>query len=425
MRQHFTISEYGIIRKVSDYALSERVQSLKQIFVSEADFISLKQLAFQTTMDVILSFFVQKGFESLRVKNHIGLLQTPTGTVIEILPKIATETSIEEAQLGLLKMLRCVPNLPFYSLGKVQMRQARLPLWELFVTVFIEEIEKITQQGIQKSYVTVAHEQPFLRGKLLLSRQKHTHSYRFFVASDKFQMDIVPNRLLKTCLLFLEKSSRLLTNQTRLRQLRFVWDEVGISKNIKNDFEQITHAGKAFERYQKALQWARVFLHQLSLHGVGSHANESLLFPAERLFEHYVARGFKKYLTHFEVYYQDNIHHLINDHTGKRRFGLRPDLVLRKNDSSLIIDIKWKWIEPSAPNLGIEQSDLYQLYAYGKKYRAKALFLIYPAHPRFQTPLLPFFYDDELKLTVVPFDITKSLADEMAKIENLIGLEDL
>lgn len=420
MIKHFVITEYGLIRRASDYPLSERGCTLSEVFVSDSAFASLKQLAFKTNADSILSFTIQKGRECLRVKNHVGLLQLSDGTQLEILPKIANSDNTAQARRCLLKMLRCVPDLPFYTLTQAQLHQAHLPIWEIFITAFINEMEKVTRQGIQKSYVTTEGEQPFLRGKWLLNRQNYIHPEVLYVAHDEFQADIVPNRLLKTCLLFLAKRSQYLSNQTRLRQLRFVWDEVGISENINGDFEKIRGLMRHFSRYEKALQWAKILLNQQSWNTSGKDLNDSLLFPTERLFERYVVRGFKRYLPDFEVIYQDNFHYLINDYAGKRQFKLRPDLVLRENSRTFVLDMKWKWIDPKLPNHGIEQADLYQLYAYGQKYKANGLFLIYPAHESFQNPLPTFHYDDALRLTVSPFDLTNALVDEIEKIKDFL-----
>lgn len=86
------------------------------------------------------------------------------------------------------------------------------------------------------------------------------------------------------------------------------------------------------------------------------------------------------------------------------------------------MDMKWKWIEPTLPNYGIEQADLYQLYAYGRKYNANALFLIYPAQEDFRAPLPPFRFEEQLVLTVIPFDITAPLSFEVEKMENHLGM---
>ncbi|HLK97107.1 MAG TPA: hypothetical protein VK364_05010, partial [Hymenobacter sp.] len=71
---------------------------------------------------------------------------------------------------------------------------------------------------------------------------------------------------------------------------------------------------------------------------------------------------------------------------------------------------------PASGNYAIEQADLYQLYAYGKKYAADDLFLIYPASDTFQVPLPVFVYDATTRLHVVPFDPANALPDEVEKL---------
>jgi len=267
--------------------------------------------------------------------------------------------------------------------------------------------------------VTTAY-QPFLRGKWLPQYQNAANQAVFYVSFDEFMMDILPNRLLKTCLLYLEEHSNDVRNQAKLRQLRFIFEEVKTSQNIHADFEKISHLDRRFERYQTALHWAKTLLNQQAWAGTGTDTNTSLLFPTQRLFEAYITRGFRQYIADYEVFIQDSSHFLIHEHVGKQQFRLRPDIVLKKQQQVVVIDIKWKWISPKAPNYGIEQADLYQLYVYGQKYQAQELLLIYPAHAEFQAPLAIFNYDEQLKLRVVPFDITNSLGEEMDKIQKLL-----
>jgi 5-methylcytosine-specific restriction enzyme subunit McrC len=65
---------------------------------------------------------------------------------------------------------------------------------------------------------------------------------------------------------------------------------------------------------------------------------------------------------------------------------------------------------------GIEQADLYQLYAYGKKYGADDLFLVYPASETFREPLPVFSYDPGTRLHVVPFNLAAPLSDEVERL---------
>jgi len=53
------------------------------------------------------------------------------------------------------------------------------------------------------------------------------------------------------------------------------------------------------------------------------------------------------------------------------KFALRPDIVINE-DEQLIADTKWKMIKDEKD---ISQADMYQLYAYGTKYKeCKTLF---------------------------------------------------
>lgn len=111
----------------------------------------------------------------------------------------------------------------------------------------------------------------------------------------------------------------------------------------------------------------------------------ALLFPMERLFESCIATLLRRKVSPlgFTVSVQDKTWHLF-DEPGKR-FQLCPDIVLtRKSDGAVfILDTKWKLLQGGKANAGIAPSDMYQMYAYQKKYAAQAVTLIYP-----QTELL-------------------------------------
>ncbi|WP_428657091.1 McrC family protein [Runella sp.] len=423
MPQHVVVYEYDVIRRASEVSGVISITQNADTFVPDTTFDLLKQWTFTAEADAVIQFFMQKGKECLRFKNYVGILQTSDGTQFEILPKLSQNTGLFTARQSLLKMLRTISDVPFHRLSQAHLQQANQPLWEIFISAFIREMEQIMRQGLERAYQTIETEQSFVRGKWLPHRQNPLHPESLFTAIDEFKSDILPNRLLKTCVLFLAKRSQHLPNQVRLRQLRFAFEEVGTSHQVKADFAKLEKSDRRFNRYVQALQWAKVLLNHQSWATAGKDVNDSLLFPTERLFENYVARGAKRYLPDHEVSYQDNMHFLIDDHSGKRRFRLRPDLVIRKDNQTFILDMKWKWIEPHAKNYGIEQSDLYQLYAYGRKYNADALFLIYPAHEDFQAPLLPFRYEEGLVLNVIPFDITVPLSEEIKTMENRLEIK--
>ena len=82
-------------------------------------------------------------------------------------------------------------------------------------------------------------------------------------------------------------------------------------------------------------------------------------------------------------------------------------------------------------NYNISQSDMYQLYAYGKKYGLNNTFsnepklvLLYPSNPNFEKPLEDFIYEGELVLSVLPFNLKNSLTrnNEERELNKILAL---
>ena len=52
---------------------------------------------------------------------------------------------------------------------------------------------------------------------------------------------------------------------------------------------------------------------------------------------------------------------------------------MRKGERTVILDTKWKsLIDNERANYGISQADMYQMYAYSKKYQTSEIWLLYP-----------------------------------------------
>ena len=52
---------------------------------------------------------------------------------------------------------------------------------------------------------------------------------------------------------------------------------------------------------------------------------------------------------------------------------------MSKDGKTIVLDTKWKQLSDNERiNYGISQADMYQMYAYSKKYNAKDVYLLYP-----------------------------------------------
>lgn len=414
----YSISENGLIGSDQQWAGPPP----DGIVVPDAVFQSLRRFVFDVDQaDALLSFTVQKGRELIRVRSYVGLLPLSCGTHLEILPKIDGNTN---ARSLLLTMLRHVRHSPFRTLTSAHTSATHLPLWEVFVSAFLGTLEPLVRQGIQQAYVTVEGNERFWKGKFQVVRQQREnahHAERLAVAYETLVVNVPPNRILKTTLLHLNQQSGNPTNQRRIQQVLAVLDDVPVAESVPDDLDAVQRASRLFMRYEPALRWAEALLTGCGFGlKMGRVASLSLLFPMERVFEEYVAHGIRTYWPDAgTVTIQESSAHLVDEHVGTPKFKLRPDILIRCQDRTLVLDTKWKQVngaESGAGNYGIEQADLYQLYAYGKKYNADDLFLIYPAHETFRRPLAVFDYDATTRLHVVPFDLTNPLAREVEKL---------
>jgi 5-methylcytosine-specific restriction enzyme subunit McrC len=265
----------------------------------------------------------------------------------------------------------------------------------------------------------------FVKGKILIAeniRQNVVKKERFFIAFDEFRADIPPNRILKYCLQILNNQYFNYKTQQRIFKNSAIFAEVNLPKNIEQDFILSDQNNLLLARYSNLINWAKIFINQQSfLPFAGKNLQLGLLFPMEVLFENYVGKLFKKYFSEkYQITLQDKTKHLIDNHLEKSKFRLIPDIVLQNESQTFIFDTKWKLIDASKPkqNYGIQQSDLYQMYAYGKKYEAQQLFLIYPANENFKAALQVFDYEAEMSLKIIPFDLCKEISFEMEKIRN-------
>jgi len=346
--------------------------------------------------------------EVLQAQNYVGVIQTKDGTTIEILPKIKNVND-DESKAILIKMLKTLKKSPFKNFNTANLKSQKMPLLEIFISMFLEELARLVQKGIKSSYITKEENLKFLKGKLLIGDQiKHNtiHKERFFVEYQEFSSDRVENRLIKSTLLYLYKKAKSNKNQQRIREFLFVFDEIGVSHNIKVDFSQVK-IDRQMKEYEQVLLWCKTFLLENSFSPYkGDDIAFALLFDMNLLFESYVYAYLKKECKFENITAQDKTHHLAYEN-GNGKFRLKPDIVI--NSGEIIADTKWKLLSQDKTHQGVSQADMYQLYAYGTKYEGcKKMYLIYPYDGLEDGNTYQYFKNDEhqaLCLKVIFFDV--------------------
>ena len=340
------------------------------------------------------------GGKFIQARNYVGVLQTKSGLTIEILPKIADKNDAERSKAVFIKMLRTLKNFPFKSSNLASLKTQNLPLLEIFISMFLCELEALVKKGIKSDYVALEENLNFLKGKLNINEQikrNSIHKERFYVGYSEFLSDIKINRIIKTTLKFLYKKSNSSKNQQKIRELLFIFDEVLECEDYKNFFAKLV-INRQVKHYEQTLLWCKIFLFNNSFTPhKGDDLGFALLFDMNALFESYVGNFIKKSFPGTILQHSEK--HLVED---PKSFKLRPDIFLK---GKFIADTKWKIISSRD---GISQADLYQLYAYGKKHPCDGkLHLIYPKIDDIRQKTMKFRYDDEMWLEILYFDLEK------------------
>ncbi|WP_373072200.1 McrC family protein [Sulfurimonas sp.] len=374
-----------------------------------------------------LKITTKKGYgKVLQAQNYVGVIQTKDGTTIEILPKISSlkddkkseeKTKEDKAKEILIRMLKTLKNSPFKNFNMANMKSSKMPLLEIFITMFLEELSKLIQKGIKSDYISKEENLKFLKGKLLIGQQikyNTVHKERFFVDYQEFLSDRVENRLIKTTLDYLYKKSKSNRNQQRIREFLFVFDEISICRDVKIGFSKVK-LNRQMKDYEQVLLWCKTFLIENSFSPYkGNDVAFALLFDMNLLFESYVYDYLRRYGNFNSITAQDKTHHLAYLDGKEKKFQLKPDIVI--NDGGIIADTKWKLLSEDKTHQGISQADMYQLYAYGTKYdNCNYMYLIYPYDGIENGNSYKYFSDNfnssekltkELHLNVLFFDIS-------------------
>jgi len=415
----YTITEYGgFTRGITAYGY----QALPdKTFDALEAFILANNANAETEAVELLSLSARRGVgKIIAARNYVGLITMADGTVIEILPKIASGDITEsETKRIFLEMLKTLKDVTFKDFNVSHLHTNRLSLFEIFIKMFLDEVTALTKQGIKAAYTPIEENERFYKGRLLASQNiKHNlvHQERFFVRYDDFNKNRPENRLIKSALRFLREAAHDERNRQNATRLLAFFDGAEYSVNCDSDFAKC-FVNRSMHHYDKALSWCRVFLKGNSFTAfAGSEVALALLFPMEKVFESFVATKIRRKVGGGVIVRTQDARYGLFD-SPVRAFSLRPDIVLELDERTRIIvmDTKWKLLADYARNNGISQSDMYQMYVYGKKYGADCVVLLFPYSDSISKQEIKYVSHDNVKVEVAFVDL-KNADDSISKI---------
>jgi 5-methylcytosine-specific restriction enzyme subunit McrC len=364
-----------------------------------------------------------EGSQWLRLDNFVGILETPCGTTLEILPKHHDAESSEETSRALLaRMIQSALDLPTRQVGNADIALFRAPLSEWVRRQFLQSLEHLVKRGMKFDYLRVEEEQRNLRGQLDVIRQLRQpldRSHYFHTRHDVYSLDFPENRLIKSALSLVARSTQNAANWRLSHELLQVLAEVPPSRVYARDFKA-WRVGRLMAHYVPILPWCQLVLGQhLPMAMQGQWHGISMLFPMEKLFERFVEAALRRALPHTARFKTQTRETYLCQHNGAGFFQLKPDFLVEHEGERIVLDAKWKRLNVDARDnkYGIAQADFYQLFAYGHKYiplgqEHKELVLIYPKTSTFLEPLPPFTFAPGMTLWVLPFELGTRTKEE-------------
>ncbi len=360
---------------------------------------------------------------SLRAGQVVGILATP-GISLEILPKIDAGDD-NALRRSLIRLLAVARNLSIADHELAQLEVQHENLLEILIRIFSDRLLETVRRGLPHRYLRHEDELPRLRGKLDVQRQFTRNAVRpdrLSCVFDEFSADTPLNRVLKATVVRLLAISKSAANIRKLGELLSRFETVGETASPLRERVMFDRTNRG---YHQLYSLARLILAKdWQSTTKGRSEGFSLLFPMNDLFEEYIGRSMKITLPSRDVQLQHKAHFAIN--APKRRFQLRPDIVI---DDSIIIDTKWKQLRPGDSNLGVDQSDIYQLLAYANAYRAQRVILLYPWHSNLASE--PGIYRQwhsggiATPFDIATVDVSLATSEVRQTLRKILGIENV
>jgi 5-methylcytosine-specific restriction enzyme subunit McrC len=157
--------------------------------------------------DKVLTVGKANGVRYIRASKYVGTIQTKDGQIIEILPKIAkgnSEKDKEKARSVFRKMLASCYGQDARRISDVALETKKdFPIFEYYIQRYLEEVDRLVLAGVKKNYSKVQANEPFLKGKLLISKQitkNAADKAHFQIEYSKYIEDIPQNRIVVSTL---------------------------------------------------------------------------------------------------------------------------------------------------------------------------------------------------------------------------------
>ncbi len=358
--------------------VNDKINDLK---FEEKHFKALSRYGYKTKQK-----YFTVGDKRITFCNYVGVIQVK-GLTIEVLPKAdKSKTDDKNSQSKwhdfLIDMLHVCKLIKLDSVSNARLRLKSASILDLYFEAFLDQVEYLYHNGLKKRYRRVEDNLNKVKGRIVFNKhivKNIVHKEKFYVENKIYDWDNKLNQILKKAILIL---NRLTTNHkfiSRIKNLLVSFEDIKEKNFSEKDFRRICF-NRNTERYRYAIKLAELIILEYSpdLKG-GRNDVLAILFDMNTLFEEYVYRIMRRELVDDDF----NI-----TRQNRKRFwgnkGMKPDIVVRKNNNDVVavIDTKWKVLDSEKANPS--DHDLRQVFTYSLYFETKKAILLYPQVDDFQ-----------------------------------------
>lgn len=332
----------------------------------------------------------------VKFSSYVGVIQIGNIT-IEVLPK--TDKHDQDVSLWqsiLVKMLVISLDVESKTTNNAHINIKKHSVLETYMQLFLNEVQNILHDGLVKKYRFEEGNRPALKGKLLIAQhavKNIVHAERFYVSHSIYDRNNIYNGILKEALDCISSINVSENINSQCNSILSQFPECARLQITERIFKKLSYDRKT-DRYRKAIDLAKIILLNYHPDIKGGRNNVlAIMFDMNQLWENYVywilRRSSRTLGDTISVEKQKRT--LFWKHPSLFNIGLIPDIILKIEGQTIVLDTKWKY----KADTSIE--DIRQMYAYGHYFDSSRRYLIYPDNlierkvlidkGRFYTPL--------------------------------------
>ncbi len=384
--------------------------------LTEHDMQSLERLNTDAGANILRPIF-HKGHKAIQANQYVGIVRFGKHTV-QVLPKIydikaPADDHPKAATRNLLHLLSQADQFPNHEHEITPLLKRGFDWFEILTALFVSHLTTELQRGPSRNYQTIDDELQSLKGKwrLTIQLRRPERKQVFAVSYDDFTIDNTLNRVFRFVVERLWHLTRVAQSRPRLGNLRQWLEDVTLLPSVTAQTASPALITRLNQRFESMLNLACLFLEHstLQLSG-GDQSSFAFTFDMNTLFEVFIARFISRYRDHIlpadlarcDLMPQSRtVQRYLAKRDAANVFLLRPDLAFTSNGVfPLIVDTKYKRLDPADTKLGVSSADFYQMFAYAHRYNCRSVLLLYPQPDPDGSPLRTSFTISDTNFTI-------------------------